>query len=797
MNLGRLSIERPILAIVLSIFILIVGAIAYTTLPVTEYPEIAPPTIVVQARYPGASAQTAADTVATPIEQEVNGVENMLYMYSQSTGDGRVTLTVTFRHGTDLDEAQVLVQNRVAIAEPRLPEEVRRGGITTRKSSPDLLMVVFLLSPDDTYDQLYISNYALRRVRDELLRLDGVGDITIFGARDYSMRVWLDPDKTAELGMTAGEVVQAIRAQNVQIAGGQIAEPPIEQRAFQPSLNFVGRLSDPEAFESIIVKSSSDGRIVRLRDVARVELGALSYSTNAVLLRKPTVALAISQRPGSNALATAQRVQDTVARLSQSFPKGLAYNVAYNPTEFIDESVSELIKSIFEAVILVVVVVLLFLQRWRAAIIPIIAIPVSLVGTFGVMAALGFSINNLTLFGLVLAVGIVVDDAIVVVENVERHLANGLAPREAAMRTMGEVGGALISIALVLCAVFIPTAFLTGITGQFFRQFAVTIAVATAISAFNSLTLSPALASMLLQPHGTHGAGRRSLPARMVQRFFDAFNRAFDRSAALYGDVVRAISSIRVIMLGAFALLIGLTVWTLVSTPQGFIPQQDRGYLIVSVQLPGGASLARTTAVLKRVEEAVLATPGVVRAAVFAGFSGATRTISSSAGALFPVFAPYEERLQQGLTAQAIAGELRKRLGEIDEAFIVVIPPPPVPGIGTGGGFAARVQDLDGRGTEALAAATSSLVDAARANRALTSVFSPFSVDVPQLFVEVDRTRAEMLNVPVARVTEAIETYFGSAYVNDFNTLGRTYRVTAQADLPFRTQPEDLMRLRT
>jgi hydrophobe/amphiphile efflux-1 (HAE1) family protein len=797
-NLGRLSIERPILAIVLSIFVLIVGSIAYTTLPVSEYPEVAPPTIVVQASYPGASAQTVADTVATPIEQEVNGVEDMLYMYSQSTGDGRMTLTVTFKLGTDLDQAQVLVQNRVAIAEARLPEEVRRGGVQTRKSSPDLMMVVFLLSPDQTYDQLYISNYALRRVRDELLRLDGVGDITIFGARDYSMRVWLDPEKTAAVGMTAGEVVAAIRAQNVQIAGGQIGEPPISSRDFQPSLMFLGRLADAEAFDNIIVKSSPDGRIVRLRDIARVELGALQYSTNSFLLRKPAVALAVFQRPGSNALATAERVEATMARLAQRFPKGLTYNTGYNPTEFIAQSIDELIRTIFEAVVLVVVVVLVFLQRWRAAIIPIIAIPVSLIGTFAVMAALGFSVNSLTLFGLVLAVGIVVDDAIVVVENVERHLAAGLSPREAAVRTMDEVGGALVSIALVLCAVFVPTAFLSGITGEFFRQFAVTIAVATVISAFNSLTLSPALASLILQPHHQAGvsARGRNFFKHLLQSFFDGFNRLFDRGARAYGDGVRALARISPIMLGVFALLIGLTLWLVLATPRGFIPAQDRGYLIVSVQLPGGASLARTTAVLREVEQIALDTPGVVRAPVFAGFSGATRTISASAGALFPVFAPYEERGPKGLTAERITAELRKRLAQIDQAFIVVIPPPPVRGIGTGGGFAMRVQDLDGRGIDALAAATSDLVDAARSAPGLTSVFTPFSTNVPQLFVEVDRTRAEMLNVPVARVTEAIETYFGSTYVNDFNVLGRAYRVTAQADLPFRAQPEDLMRLR-
>ena len=502
MNLGRLSINQPILAMVLSIVLLIVGAIAYTTLPVSEYPQVVPPTVVVTTQYPGASAQTVSDTVAAPIEQEINGVEDMLYLYSQATSNGQLTITVTFKLGTDLDKAQVLVQNRVAIAQPRLPEEVQRNGVVTRKNSPDILMVVFMLSPDDTFDQLYISNYALLQVRDQLLRLDGVGDIQMFGARDYSMRLWLDPDKISTLGLTAAEVVAAIRAQNVQIAGGQIAEPPITDRAFSPNLTFTGRLKDPKQFEEIVVKAGADGRTVKLRDVARIELGALAYTTNSFLLRKSAVAMLVTQRPGSNALATAKGISNTMERLKTSFPKGLDYNIGYNPTEFIAQSVSELIKTIYEAMALVVIVVLVFLQGWRPAIIPIIAIPVSLVGTFAVMAALGFSINNLTLFGLVLAVGIVVDDAIVVVENVERHLEHGMSRRDAALRTMEEVGGALVSIALVLCAVFVPTAFLGGISGQFFQQFAVTIAVATAISCFCSLTLSPALASLILQPHG-------------------------------------------------------------------------------------------------------------------------------------------------------------------------------------------------------------------------------------------------------------------------------------------------------
>ncbi|WP_316168287.1 MULTISPECIES: multidrug efflux RND transporter permease subunit [unclassified Bradyrhizobium] len=798
MNLGRLSINQPILAMVLSIVLLIVGAIAYPTLPVSEYPQVVPPTVVVTTQYPGASAQTVSDTVAAPIEQEINGVDDMLYLYSQATSNGQLNITVTFKLGTDLDKAQVLVQNRVAIAQPRLPEEVQRNGVVTRKNSPDLMMVVFMLSPDDTFDQTYISNYALLQVRDQLLRLDGVGDITIFGARDYSMRLWLDPDKIANLGMTAGDVVAAVRAQNLQITGGQIASPPIADRAFQPNLTFTGRLKEPQQFEDIVVKAGADGRTVRLRDVARIELGALDFSTNGFLLRKSAVALLVFQRPGSNALATAKRISDTMVGLKANFPRGLDYNIGYNPTEFIAQSVSELVKTIYEAMALVVIVVLVFLQGWRPAIIPIVAIPVSLVGTFAVMAALGFSINNLTLFGLVLAVGIVVDDAIVVVENVERHLEHGLSRRDAALKTMEEVGGALVSIALVLCAVFVPTAFLGGISGQFFQQFAVTIAVATAISCFCSLTLSPALASQILQPHGERRPPARwNLIARGWDAFTSLFNRIFDRLSHGYARVAGFVIRHSVVMLLVYALLIGSAGWLLATTPQGFIPAQDRGYVIVSVQLPGAASLARTTEIVRKIENIALATPGVVRVPALAGLSGATRTQASNSAALFPVFDEPEVRAKKGLTANAITAELRKRLAGIEGAFIIVIPPPAVPGIGTGGGFTMRIQDRQGRGSELLAAATDELVGAARKAPGLTAVFSPYSANTPQVFVDIDRVKAEKLGVPIANITDTIETYFGSTYVNDFNLFGRTYHVTAQADLPFRKETADLARLRT
>lgn len=798
MNLGSLSVNRPILAMVLSIVLLIVGALAYTTLPVAEYPQVAPPTVVVTTQYPGASAQTVSDTVATPIEQEINGVEDMLYIYSQATSNGQLNITVTFKLGTDLDKAQVLVQNRVAIAQPRLPEEVQRNGVVTRKNSPDLMMVVFMLSPNDTYDQLYISNYALRQVRDPLLRLDGIGDITIFGARDYSMRLWLDPDKIATLGMTAGDVLTAIRAQNLQIAGGQVAEPPIADRAFQPNLTFTGRLKDPRQFEDIVLKAGDEGRLVRLRDVARVEIGALSSTTNGFLLRKEAVAMLVYQRPGSNALATAKNIEEEMKKLKADFPKGLDYNIGYNPTEFIAQSVSELIKTIYEAMVLVVIVVLVFLQGWRPAIIPIIAIPVSLVGTFAVMAALGFSINNLTLFGLVLAVGIVVDDAIVVVENVERHLGDGMSRRDAALLTMDEVGGALISIALVLCAVFVPTAFLGGISGQFFQQFAITIAVATAISCFCSLTLSPALASLILQSHHEKKPPASwNFLARGWAAFTGVFNRGFDRLSHAYGGLAGFVIKHSALMLILYVALIGSAGWLLYATPQGFIPAQDRGYVIVVAQLPGASSLARTTAIVKQIEGIVLETPGVARMPALAGLSGATFTQAGNAAAMFPVFENPEERAKKGLSAGAITAELRKRLSVIEGAFIIVLPPPAVPGIGTGGGFAMRIEDRQGRGPQLLAAATDELVNAARRAPGLTSVFSPFSANTPQVFVDIDRQKAQMLGVPMQNVTEAIETYFGSTYVNDFNILGRTYHVTAQADYPFRKETADLARLQT
>ncbi len=800
MSIGRFFIDRPVFAIVLSIVIVAVGAISYITLPVSQYPDVVPPTVTVNAVYPGANAQTVADTVAAPIEQEVNGVEGMVYMSSQSTSDGQMNLTITFELGTNLDEAQVLVQNRVAVAQPRLPEEVRRLGVVTRKNSPDLLMVIHLLSPDDTYDQLYISNYALLQVRDVLARVEGIGNIQIFGARDYSMRVWLDPQVIGSLGMTAQEVVQAIQAQNVQVAGGQLAQPPVDQnRAFQLNLTMQGRLTEPQEFENIVVKVGEDGRIVRLKDVARVELGARDYVTNSYMDGNPAVVLAVSQLPGSNALATAERIQATMAELSQTFPKGLEYRIIYNPTEFIAQSISELIKTILEAVALVVIVVLVFLQRWRATIIPILAIPVSLVGTFAVMSAFGFTINNLSLFGLVLAVGIVVDDAIVVVENVERYLAQGYSPKDAARKTMDEVGGALVSIALVLSAVFIPTAFIEGIQGQFYRQFAVTIAVATVISAFNSLTLSPALCAMLLRTHeeGHAEAHRRlNLASRLVKRFFDGFNRTFDRMAAAYGRLVGLVTRKVAIMMLIYVGLIATTGFLFTRVPAGFIPQQDQGYVIVAIQTPEGTSLADTDRVIKRAERLILETPGVAHTATFAGFSGATRTIATNAGAIFATMVPFKER-PEGLNAGSLIQQLQMKMFSIPEALIFVVPPPPVQGLGTSGGFTMRIQDRAGRGPAELEATTWDVAFAANQVPGLVQVFTPFSAQSPQVYVDIDRVKAQMLQVPISNVFRTLEVYLGSAYVNDFNLFGRTFRVTAQADGPFRLDPEDIAKLET
>ena len=797
MKLSHFFIDRPIFAMVVSIFITLIGGIAYFSLPVAQYPEIAPPTIVISASYPGASAQVVSDSVATPIEEAINGVENMLYISSQATSDGNLALTVTFALGTDLDVAQVLVQNRVAVAQPKLPQDVQRIGVTVRKNSPDLMMVIHLSSTDGSRDQLYMSNYATLQVKDVLARLDGVGDVRVFGAREYSMRIWLDPEKVAAHGLTAGDVVAALRAQNVQVASGVLNQPPVPRPgAFQVNVETLGRLTDPREFANIIVRADAGGRVTRVRDIGRVELAAQDYSANGYLDEKPAVPLLIFQRPGSNALQTADRITAAMRDLSRAFPAGMRYDIVYNPTEFIAESVHEVFKTMYEAVILVVIVVILFLQTWRASIIPIVAIPVSLIGTFSVLAALGYSLNNLSLFGLVLAIGIVVDDAIVVVENVERNLRAGMSPRDAAHETMDEVGGALIAIALVLTAVFVPAAFIAGISGQFFRQFAVTIASATIISCIVSLTLSPALCALLFKPHQAETA-KGGLLQRPLRTFFRGFNNGFDRLAAGYGSLTGGLVRRGLIVLLVYAGLIGLAGWQFERAPTGFIPQQDLGYLITVIQLPPGAALARTDAVVRQATKIVLGTPGVNHAVPFAGFDAATFTNASNAGAIFVTMAPFADRVGKGLSDVRILADLRRRLSSIESAFVIVIPPPPVRGIGNAGGFKMMVQDKGGRGLEALEAVTQDLAAAANRTPGLVGVFSLFNTRTPKLYADIDRVKAEMLGVPADRVFEALEVYLGSAYVNDFNYLGHTYKVMAQADGQFRQRERDIANLKT
>jgi len=795
MRLSHFFIDRPIFAAVVSIVFVIVGAVSVGRLPIAQYPEIAPPVVRVSGQYPGASADIVAATVAAPLEQEINGVENMIYIASNSTGDGRFQIDVTFDLGTNLDTAQVQVQNRVAVALPRIPADVRNIGVTTIKSSPDLMMVVHLYSPDKSRDTLFISNYAKTEVTDVLGRIYGIGSVTAFGARDYSMRVWLDPNRLQSLGLTAGDVLAGLQGQNVQVAAGVLNQPPVEQpRAFQLAVRTLGRLIDPNEFANVVIKQSATA-VVRLKDVGRVELAAVDYSTNSYLDRDPAVALAIFQLPGSNALATAGKIKSTMEELSKDFPDGLKYTIIYNPTEFVQQSIDAVVETIVEAVILVVLVVLLFLQTWRAAIIPIVAIPVSLVGTFFVMAMFGFSLNNLSLFGLVLAIGIVVDDAIVVVENVERNIAAGLSPREAARKSMDEVGTALIAIALVLCAVFVPAGFITGISGQFYRQFALTIAGATVISLIVSLTLSPAMCALLLKPHAAGARDRWWL--RPVNGFFRGFNAGFDALGRGYGWLAARVVRFAVLMLVVYAGVIAFGLNEFRKAPVGFIPQVDQGYLIVVTQLPGGASLARTDEVNRRAVEAALQVPGITHAANFVGFSGATFTNAPNSGAIFVTLEPFAERAKDPRkSAPAIQAALMQKLSAIEEGFVLVIAPPAVRGIGTSGGFRMMVEDRAGRGPEALQAAVFAMMGRAAQTPGVTQVFSLFESSTPQLYLDIDRTKAQMLGVNLPDVFGALQTDLGSFYVNDFNLLGRTFRVTVQAESSYRLDPKDVLQIR-
>jgi hydrophobe/amphiphile efflux-1 (HAE1) family protein len=801
MRFSHFFIDRPIFASVLSLIILIVGGIAQFRLPVAEYPEIAPPTVNVTATYPGASAEVIAQTVATPLEQEINGVDDMLYIVSQSTGDGLLSINVVFKPGVNIDQAQVLVQNRTAVAQPRLPEDVQRLGIVVRKASPDLMMVVHMTSPDGSRDQQYISNYATLYVKDVLARVEGVGNVQVFGARDYSMRVWLDPARVAAHNMTAGEVVAAIRAANLQVAAGAINQAPaISPGGFTFSVQTLGRLTAPEEFGNIVLRAETDGSVTRLRDVGRIELGAQDYTVNAYLDNKTATALVIFQRPGSNALQTSAAVKAAMEGLKKSFPPGLDYTVVYNPTEFIQASVDAVIETLFEALLLVVIVVILFLQSWRAAIIPLMAIPVSLIGSFAVMSAVGISFNTLSLFGLVLAIGIVVDDAIVVVENVERYLTQGMSPKAAAHKTMDEVGGALIAISLVLIAVFLPTAFISGLQGSFYKQFAITIAASTAISAFVSLTLSPAMAALLLKSHALSHIEKTkpTLRDRLVAPidwFFRHFNRGFEALSNFYGRAAARLIRMAVVVLVVYAGLLFLTVNRLTSTPTGLIPQLDRSYFIAAMQLPPGSTLERADRLVRQASELIMNTPGVQNAVAFVGFDGATFTNAPNTGVIFVPLKPFAER--RNIPKEKILADLRGKMFSLREAFVFVLEPPSVPGIGTGGGLKGYVQDRAARGLPALEGATWALAGAAGQTPGLTQAFTLFSTKTPQIWAEIDRTKAEQLGVPIGRVFETLSVYMGSAYINDFNILGRTYRVTAQADNPYRLTLRDVENLKT
>ena len=796
MGMSHFFIRRPIFAGVIAIIITIIGAISYLGLPIAQYPDVVPPTVTVTATYPGASAETVADTVAAPLEQQINGVDDMLYMSSQSTGDGKLTVTVTFKLGSDLDNAQVLVQNRVALAEPSLPEEVRRQGVVVRKTSPSFLMAVNILSPDKSLDRGYVSNYALTQIRDRMTRINGVGDVQVFGARDYAMRVWIDPGRAAALNLTGGDIVAALRAQNVQVAAGTVGQPPYDTGAAnQISVETQGRFKTPEEFAQVIVRTGEDGAITRLSDVARVELGAEDYGVNGYLSGEDSIIMAFTQRPGTNALSTALAIRAELEEAAKSFPKGLEYRIIWNPTEFISESTEAVQKTLLEAMVLVVLVILVFLQSWRAALIPVIAIPVSLIGTFAVLAALGYSLNTLSLFGLVLAIGIVVDDAIVVVENVERNLEQGLSPKEAAHRSMDEVSGALVAIVLVLCAVFVPTTFLTGISGEFYRQFAVTITAATIISLVLSLTLSPALAARLLKPKADHApaSGWR----RPLFLAGEKFNAGFERMSLWYGGLTRRAAGRPKSMLLGYAGLVAATVAIFWATPAGFVPSQDQGYALAVLQLPPGTSISRTDVVLKKAVKKLLAVPGTEASVMFSGFDGASATQASNAATAYITFKPFAERAKSGRTEALILADMRASLADMDEAMVFVVPPPVIQGIGNGGGFRMMVQDRNGEGYGALEQAAGGLIGAAHQNKDVTQVYTLFNTATPRIYADIDRAKSDMLGVPASRVFEALQVYLGSAYVNDFNLLGRTFRVTAQAEADARDDPADIAQLKT
>jgi multidrug efflux pump len=798
MNISKFFIDRPIFAGVLSVLILLSGLLALFQLPISEYPEVVPPSVVVHAQYPGANPKVIAETVAAPLEESINGVENMLYMQSQANSDGNLTLTVNFKLGVDPDKAQQLVQNRVAQALPRLPQDVQRLGVTTLKSSPTLTMVVHLISPDNRYDMTYLRNYAVLNVKDRLARIQGVGEVGLFGSGDYAMRVWLDPQKVAQRGLTASEVIAAIREQNVQVAAGVIgASPSSPDTPLQLSVNAQGRLSSEKEFADIVLKTAPDGGVTRLADVARIELAASEYGLRSLLDNKPAVAIPIFQAPGANALNVSDQVRAVMKDLSKDFPPSVQYRIVYDPTQFVRASIHAVIKTLLEAIALVVLVVILFLQTWRASIIPLLAVPVSIIGTFGLMLAFGYSINALSLFGMVLAIGIVVDDAIVVVENVERNIAAGLSPRDATYKAMREVSGPIIAIALTLIAVFVPLAFMTGLTGQFYKQFAMTIAISTVISAFNSLTLSPALAALLLKGHDEKPDWLMRVMNKLFGRFFALFNRFFGRASEKYSRGVTGVISRKTLAMGVYLVLIALTIGVASIVPGGFVPAQDKQYLISFTQLPSGASLDRTEAVIRRMGEIALKQPGVESAVAFPGLSINGFTNSSSAGIVFVTLKPFDERKSADLSAGAIAGALNKQYSSIQDAFIAVFPPPPVMGLGTVGGFKMQIEDRGALGYAQLNDAAQAFMKAAKKVPELGPMFSSYQINVPQLDVDLDRVKAKQQGVAVTDVFDTMQIYLGSLYVNDFNRFGRVYQVRAQADAQFRAHPDDILQLKT
>ncbi|WP_268796549.1 efflux RND transporter permease subunit [Pseudomonas huanghezhanensis] len=798
MNFSKFFITRPIFAAVLSLLILIAGAISLFSLPISEYPEVVPPTVVVRANFPGANPKVIGETVAAPLEQAITGVEKMLYMSSQATSDGKLTLTITFALGTDLDNAQVQVQNRVTRTEPKLPEEVTRIGITVDKASPDLTMVVHLTSPDKRYDMLYLSNYAVLNIKDELARLGGVGDVQLFGMGDYSLRVWLDPNKTASRNLTATDVVNAIREQNRQVAAGQLGAPPSPSAtSFQMSINTQGRLVNEEEFENIVVRAGPDGEITRVKDIARVELGSNQYALRSLLNNQPAVAIPIFQRPGSNAIEISNEVRAEMELLKKSFPEGMDYSIVYDPTIFVRGSIEAVVHTLFEALILVVLVVILFLQTWRASIIPLVAVPVSLIGTFAVMHLFGFSLNALSLFGLVLAIGIVVDDAIVVVENVERNIELGHEPMEATQIAMREVTGPIIATALVLCAVFVPAAFISGLTGQFYKQFALTIAISTVISAFNSLTLSPALAAVLLRSHDAPKDGfSRFLDKLLGGWLFRPFNRFFVKASNGYVSTVGRVIRVSGLALVVYAGLIVMTWLGFSTTPTGFVPTQDKQYLVAFAQLPDAASLDRTEDVIKRMSDIALKQPGVESAVAFPGLSINGFTNSPNSGIVFVTLKPFEDRKLDSESAGAIAGALNGQFGSIQEAYMAIFPPPPVQGLGTIGGFRLQIEDRGNLGYDELYKETMNIIAKSRSVPELAGLFTSYTVNVPQVDAAIDREKAKTHGVPISDIFDTLQVYLGSLYANDFNRFGRTYQVNVQAEQQFRQDAEQIGQLK-